>query len=111
MQRRWIFPGQHDDLAVRRLSREMSVPEFLARVLLRNGFGDCDMATAFLEPRLRRLEDPFALPEIQRAVEVVDEETATARAGWRVNRWFVSEEIDSGELGSRIRVRVLRGDR
>jgi single-stranded-DNA-specific exonuclease len=69
MQRRWIFPGQDDDLAVRRLSRELSVPEFLARVLFRNGLGDCEMATTFLEPRLRRLEDPFALPEMQRAVE------------------------------------------
>jgi single-stranded-DNA-specific exonuclease len=69
MQRRWIFPSPDGDFAVRRLSREVGVPEFLARVLLRNGFDDCELATTFLEPRLRRLEDPFALPEMQRAVE------------------------------------------
>jgi single-stranded-DNA-specific exonuclease len=69
MQRRWIFPSEDGDLAARRLSRELSVPEFLARVLLRNGFSDCDLATTFLEPRLRRLEDPFTLPEMRQAVE------------------------------------------
>ena len=69
MQRRWIFPSPDGDFAVRRLSRELSIPEFLARVLIRNGFRDFDVATDFLEPRLRRLEDPFFLPEMEQAVD------------------------------------------
>ena len=69
MERRWIFPSPDGDFAVRRLSRELSIPEFLARVLVRNGFRDFDVATDFLEPRLRRLEDPFVLPEMQQAVD------------------------------------------
>ncbi len=69
MERRWIFPSPDGNFAVRRLSRELSIPEFLARVLVRNGFGDFDVATNFLEPRLRRLEDPFVLPEMQQAVD------------------------------------------
>ena len=71
MQRRWIFPSPDGDFAVRRLSRELSVPEFLARVLIRNGFRDFDLAADFLEPRLRRLENPFVLPEMEQAVDRV----------------------------------------
>jgi single-stranded-DNA-specific exonuclease len=68
MQRRWIFPTEDRDLAASRLSRELSVPDFVARVLIRNGLGDFDAATGFLEPRLRQLEDPFLLPEMEPAV-------------------------------------------
>jgi single-stranded-DNA-specific exonuclease len=69
MQRRWIFPSPDGDFAARFLSRELSVPEFLARVLIRNGLADCESAAEFLEPRLRRLGDPFILPEMARAVD------------------------------------------
>ena len=37
MQRQWIFPSLDEDEAVGRLSNELSVPLFLARVLMRNG--------------------------------------------------------------------------
>ncbi len=68
MQRQWIFPNLDGDGAVGRLSSELGVPGFLARVLLRNGLGDCNAATSFLEPRLRQLEDPFLIPEMEAAV-------------------------------------------
>ncbi len=68
MQRRWIFPSSDGDIAVDRLSRELRVPDFLARVLIRNGLGDLDAAAGFIEPRLARLEDPFLLPEMEQAV-------------------------------------------
>jgi single-stranded-DNA-specific exonuclease len=68
MQRRWIFPSVEGDLAIGRLGRELQIPDFLARVLIRNGFGDFDAAAGFLEPRLARLEDPFLLPEMEPAV-------------------------------------------
>jgi single-stranded-DNA-specific exonuclease len=67
MQRRWIFPSTDGDLAVGRLSRELSIPAFLARVLIRNGHGDFEAAANFLEPRLRQLENPFLLPEMEQA--------------------------------------------
>ena len=68
MQRRWIFPGTEGNLAVGHLSRELDIPDFVARVLIRNGLGDFDAATSFLQPRLRQLEDPFLLPEMEQAV-------------------------------------------
>jgi single-stranded-DNA-specific exonuclease len=69
MQRRWIFPGTEGDLAAGRLSRELSVPDFLARILIRNGLGEMEDAAGFLEPRLARLTDPFLLPDMERAVD------------------------------------------
>ena len=68
MQRQWIFPSLDEDEAVGRLSNELSVPLFLARVLMRNGLGDFNAATTFLEPRLRQLQDPFLIPEMEEAV-------------------------------------------
>ena len=69
MQRQWIFPSMDGDVAVGRLSKELSVPIFLARVLMRNGLEDLNAATSFLEPRLRQLQDPFVIPEMEQAVD------------------------------------------
>lgn len=69
MQRRWIFPSPEGDIAISRLSRELRIPDFLARVLIRNGLGNFEEAAGFLEPRLRHLEDPFLLPEMAPAID------------------------------------------
>jgi single-stranded-DNA-specific exonuclease len=71
MQRRWIFPSPEGDIAISRLSRELRIPDFLARILIRNGLGNFEEAAGFLEPRLRHLEDPFLLPEMAPAVDRV----------------------------------------
>ncbi|HEY5742653.1 MAG TPA: DHH family phosphoesterase, partial [Terrimicrobiaceae bacterium] len=68
MQQRWIFPSTERDHLIRRLSRELNVPEFVAGVLTRNGLGDLDAASNFLEPRLGHLQDPFLLPEMEEAI-------------------------------------------
>jgi single-stranded-DNA-specific exonuclease len=68
MQRQWIFPSADGDAVVGRLSGELSIPVFLARVLIRNGLGDFNAAASFLEPRLRQLQDPFLIPEMEEAV-------------------------------------------
>jgi single-stranded-DNA-specific exonuclease len=68
MQRQWIFPSVDGSEGVKRLSNELSVPIFLARVLMRNGLEDFSAATGFLEPRLRHLQDPFLIPEMEAAV-------------------------------------------
>ena len=68
MKRQWIFPSMDGNEVVSRLSNELSVPIFLARVLMRNGLEDLNAATSFLEPRLRQLQDPFVIPEMEEAV-------------------------------------------
>lgn len=68
MQKRWIFPNPEKDLVVKRLARELDLPDFLARVLVRNGFTEPEAVVDFLQPRLRSLEDPFLLPDMEKAV-------------------------------------------
>lgn len=67
MHRRWIFPSTARESAVQRLGRDLGIPEFLARVLARNGFETPDGAVDFLQPKLRNLGDPFLLPEMEKA--------------------------------------------
>lgn len=69
MQKRWIFPNPEKDLVVQKLARELDLPDFLARVLVRNGFTAPESATDFLQPKLRQLEDPFLLPDMEAAVD------------------------------------------
>jgi single-stranded-DNA-specific exonuclease RecJ len=73
MHRRWIFPSPTRDHAVQRLGRELGIPDFLARVLVRNGFEDVEAAVDFLQPKLRNLGDPFLLPDMAGAAERVRE--------------------------------------
>lgn len=69
MQRRWIFPTTGPDPVTQRLCRELELPDFLARILVRNGCGEPPAAEEFLQPLLKNLSDPFLLPDMAEAVE------------------------------------------
>jgi single-stranded-DNA-specific exonuclease len=58
-------------LTISRLRRELDLPECLARVLVRNGFGEPALADSFLQPRLKNLSDPFLLPNMEAAARRV----------------------------------------
>lgn len=73
MHRRWIFPNTDRDAAALRLARDLEIPDFLARILLRNGFDDTETAADFLQPRLKNLSDPFLLPDMAAAAARVEE--------------------------------------
>ena len=68
MLRRWILPGSADPLAAGRLLRELSIPSFLASLLVRRGFSDVSAAGEYLSPKMRSLAAPELLPEMPRAV-------------------------------------------
>lgn len=68
---RWIFPDSVDEAALASFAREIGVPNFLAGILWRRGQRDVAGATAFLDPRLKSLRDPFLLPDMDRAIERV----------------------------------------
>ncbi|MEI8294201.1 MAG: single-stranded-DNA-specific exonuclease RecJ [bacterium] len=68
MQRRWIFPGVLDAVALAKVRREAEVPHFLAELLFKRGVTDGDAAAAYLKPRLRSLSAPELLPEMDLAV-------------------------------------------
>lgn len=54
--------------AVTRLSREISVPESIARILLYRGIDDYDKAKAYFRPSLDNLHDPFLMGGMEVAV-------------------------------------------
>ena len=58
-----------DDAAVERLGAELGVSPVTARLLCIRGLGDLDDARRFLSPALDDLHDPFALTDMQPAVE------------------------------------------
>ncbi len=68
MQRRWLFPTGDQAAASLLLSRETGLPAALAGRLVRNGCESSESAGEFLDPRLRSLGDPFALPDMDAAV-------------------------------------------
>ncbi|MDX2227273.1 MAG: single-stranded-DNA-specific exonuclease RecJ [Verrucomicrobiae bacterium] len=63
------------------IAEESGLPAALAGILWQRGFRDAAAISAFLDPKLRDLSDPFLLPDMEQAVAVV--ETAI-RAGERI---------------------------
>src|SRR5829696_6053110 len=66
---RWILPGPADATHCACLVRELGLPPFVAELLCRRGFSTPDLASPFLEPRLKTLSDPFLLPNMEAAVQ------------------------------------------
>ena len=69
MQHRWILAPKGDPTVERTLSRELSIPPFLAALLCGRGFQTAPEAQAFLDPKLQSLSDPFLLPNLREATE------------------------------------------
>jgi len=59
-----------------RLAAELAVPPVVARLLCQRGLGDPELAARFLSPRLDHLLDPFALADMRRAVERIQQAIA-----------------------------------
>ena len=69
---RWaLLP--HDEIAERRLSRELGIPPLVARVLCSRGITDVESARSFLSPSLERdWEDPLIIPGMREAADRVE---------------------------------------
>ncbi len=65
-QKRWSEPPR-DLKAESLLTREMRLHPITARLLVNRGLADPDTADAFLRPDLKRLHDPFGLPDMDKA--------------------------------------------
>jgi single-stranded-DNA-specific exonuclease len=65
---RWIFPEPIDDPAIASFAQDIGVPRFLSEILWRRGLRDASTASAFLDPRLKSLRDPFLLPDMEAAI-------------------------------------------
>jgi len=65
---RWEICGVDGD-AVARLSRELNIPNIIARLLVLRGVTDPDLAQRFLNPALNQLHDPLLMADMKPAVE------------------------------------------
>src|SRR2546430_2768540 len=65
--RRWISPAESSSLA--NFSAEICALPCIARLLQGRGLLNDVQAEEFLRPRLRRLSDPFLLPQMRDAVD------------------------------------------
>jgi single-stranded-DNA-specific exonuclease len=68
MNARWQF-AQPSPPLVAELAEQLSLPALLAACLINRGCSCAESSSAYLEPRLARLSDPFLLPHMDRAVE------------------------------------------
>jgi len=66
----WI-EQQAEQSSVARLQKELGISPLLARLLVQKGFADTRKAQAFLKPKLKDLDDPFAIQYMDLAVSKI----------------------------------------
>lgn len=65
---RWLIPTVNAE-TVKRLSRELSLPPLVARLLVLRGIEEPEAAERFLHPSLSQLHNPFLMADMEVAVE------------------------------------------
>ncbi|HXF48614.1 MAG TPA: single-stranded-DNA-specific exonuclease RecJ [Verrucomicrobiae bacterium] len=68
---RWIFPSEPPPDLVQPLIRDLDLPSPIAKILANRGFENTGQADRFLHPKLEELCDPFLLPSMREAVELI----------------------------------------
>ncbi|MGH8003971.1 MAG: single-stranded-DNA-specific exonuclease RecJ, partial [Limisphaerales bacterium] len=68
---RWIFPSEPSSALVQPLIRDLGLPSPIAKILANRGFENPEEADRFLNPKLEELCDPFLLPAMREAVELI----------------------------------------
>ncbi len=66
-EKRWTLAPPPNPESVARLSKEINVPELVARVLVLRGIDDYDKAKAYFRPTLELLHDPMLMEGMERA--------------------------------------------
>lgn len=66
---RWNIASPPDPEIGRRIAEALEIPTFLGTLLAQRGLGDAEIANRFLNPKLKQLSDPFALPNMAPAVK------------------------------------------
>ena len=70
MAYRWSIASPLTEQADR-WSRELIISPLLAQCLLNRGINQLSVAQQFLQPQLNQLEDPFHIPDMEKAVELM----------------------------------------
>lgn len=72
-EHRWIIAEPPEAEVVARLSKEIKVPESIAKILVFRGIDDYDKAKAYFRPSLNLLHDPFLMHDMELAVSRIIE--------------------------------------
>lgn len=72
MKINWIMPDADSGKVLHACYRDYGLSSFAAGILRRNGLVQPEQIEGFLRPLLRRLSDPFLLPEMRQAVDRID---------------------------------------
>jgi single-stranded-DNA-specific exonuclease len=100
---RWAVAPPSDPARVEPLVHALNVPEALASLLVQRGFTSPVDAKRYLRPELESLSDPYALRDMEPAVELV---SRAAREGHTV---LVHGDYDvDGQCATALLTRVLR---
>jgi len=70
--KKWI-EQEADDQSVLKLEKELGISTLLARLLVQRGLTDLAQAEKFLIPKLKHLDDPFAIDQMECAVDRIFE--------------------------------------
>jgi single-stranded-DNA-specific exonuclease len=70
--KRWVVANPEPVLS-KSMARALGLNPALAQVLINRGYRDPESASAFLNPRLQNLHDPFGLPQMSAAVDRIME--------------------------------------
>jgi single-stranded-DNA-specific exonuclease len=99
-----VLPEAPDPAAVSALAAELRLPELVCRLLCQRGYDGAEPAKRYLRPRLDQLHDPFALLDLDRAV---DRLARAVRAGELI---MVHGDYDvDGICSTTLLTRALRG--
>ena len=69
MEKRWVVKEKGDTAIVKRLARALGVSESLANLMAQRNISTADEATAFFNPSLDYLHDPFLMKDMNIAVD------------------------------------------
>jgi single-stranded-DNA-specific exonuclease len=69
MEKRWVVKEKGDTAVVKQLAKTLNVTESLANLMVQRNITSADEATAFFNPSLDQLHDPFLMKDMNIAVD------------------------------------------
>jgi single-stranded-DNA-specific exonuclease len=69
MEKKWVLKERGDSVVVRQLAESMGVSESLANLMVQRNISTAEEASAFFNPSLDYLHDPFMMKDMNIAVE------------------------------------------
>ncbi|WP_424962490.1 single-stranded-DNA-specific exonuclease RecJ [Ekhidna sp.] len=73
MEKRWVYKQEPKQEIVDKLSKELNINEYLAKILVQRGIHTFDQAKTFFRPSLSHLHDPFLMLNMDKAVNRLTE--------------------------------------